>query len=231
MFCEAYNQSLKDAAASGEPPSPVLRQHLASCVACREVFAEEQSLFAAIESGLSVVANSEIPATFIPRIRVALNDEPAAQRHSYSFPFWGFASATVTAVVVFGLFHLLSKPPLVGPSQPSPVVTAQNPPERTYLNPVRTGGVSPVYRVKPVVQATRNNSRQDLLEVLVPPDEGAALLRYEKLLHGKSAAGIQTAAKSLDMPQGIEPLEIAELGLGDLKIPALPKPVLDGQAK
>jgi len=230
MFCETYNKPLTDAAASGEL-SAAQREHLASCDPCRIAFAEEQSLFGAIDSGLRTVANSEVPATLIPRVHFALNNEPASQRRSFSFLVWGFASAVVTGGVVLGLIHLSSKPALVEPSRPAPVAVAQNSPERASLNPTRTGGVSPVYRVKPVVLAASNNSRQDLPKVLVPPDEGAALLRYEKLLHKESVAGIQTTAKSLDMPQGIEPLEIAELELGDLRIPVLPKPALDGHAK
>src|SRR5439155_26745984 len=175
MFCETYIKPLTDAAASGEL-SAAQREHLASCEPCRIAFAEEQSLFGAIDSGLRTAANSEIPATLIPRIRVAFNDEPAPLRRSFSFLVWGFASAAATAGVVLGLIHLSSKPALVEPSRPAPVAVAQNSPKRTPLNPARTGAVSPLQHVKSVALAASNSSTREFPEVIVPPDEGAALL-------------------------------------------------------
>jgi len=223
MFCEAYNKSLTHAAASGEL-SLAQREHLTSCELCRIAFAQEQSLFAAIDSRLSIAANSEVPTTLIPRVHFALNDEPAPQRRSFSFLVRGFASAVLTAGVVFGLIRLSSKPALVEPSRPAPVAVAQNSPERTSLNTVRTGGVSPLQHVKSVAPAASNSSTREFPEVIVPPDEGAALLRYEEFL-SKNQGGVVLVAsvKSLDLRPGIEPLRIAEIELVDLKIPVLSK--------
>jgi len=224
MFCETYNKSLTYAAASGEL-SLAQREHLASCEPCRITFAEEQSLFAAIDSGLSITANSEIPATLIPRVRVALNnDEPGPQRRSFTFLVWGLASAVVTAGVVFGLIRLSSKPALVEPSRPAPVAVVQNSPERTSLNPARAGGVSPLQHVKSVSLAASNSSTREFPEVIVPPDEGAALLRYEEFRRkNQDDVVLVASAKSLDLRPGIEPLQIAEIELVDLKIPVLSK--------
>ena len=224
MFCETYNKSLTYAAASGEL-SLAQREHLASCEPCRITFAEEQSLFAAIDSGLSITANSEIPATLIPRVRVALNnDEPAPQSRSFSFLVWGLASAVVTAGAVFGLIRLSSKPAPVEPSRPARVAVVQNSPERTSLNPARTGGVSPLQHVKSVALAASNSSTREFPEVIVPPDEGAALLRYEEFRRKNQGDVVLVAsAKSLDLRPGIEPLQIAEIELVDLKIPVLSK--------
>jgi len=223
MFCSTYNKSLTHAVASGEL-SPAQREHLAACEPCRNAFAQEQSLFATIDSGLSIAANSEIPDTLIPRIRVALNGDPAPQRRSFSFLVWGFASAVVTAGVVVGLIHSSSKQALVEPSRRAPVTVAQNSAERTSLNPARTGGVSPLQHVKSVALAASNNSTREFPEVIVPPDEGAALLRYEEFLR-KNQGGVVLVAsvKSLDLRPGIEPLRIAEIELVDLKIPVLSK--------
>src|SRR5947207_3622937 len=160
MFCETYIKPLTDAAASGEL-SAAQREHLASCEPCRIAFAEEQSLVGAIDSSLRTAANSEIPATLIPRIRVAFNDEPAPLRRSFSFLVWGFASAAATAGVVLGLIHLSSKPALVEPSRPAPVAVAQNSPNRTALNHTGTGAVSPLQHKRPAVLIESRDSRPE----------------------------------------------------------------------
>ncbi len=234
MFCEAYNQSLTDAAAAGEL-SPALQRHLASCDSCRAAFADEQSLFAAIDSGLRAAANSEAPATLIPRVHVVLNNEPAPQPRAYRFSIWGGAGAAVTAATIFSLLYLPTRHPSISVESARtslpPVVAPANPPAPSVVNSSHPGGVSPLQYGKRAAMAEIQPSAARFPEVVVAPEEGIALLRYEEILRRKSAAGIQTAAKSLEMPQAIEPLEIAELELGDLKIPVLSKPVLDGQAK
>ena len=213
MSCSTYNKSLTHAAASGEL-SPAQREHLGACESCRIAFAEEQSLFAAIDSGLRAAANSEIPATLIPRIRVAFNDEPAPQRRSFSFLVWSFASAVVTAGVVLGLIHLSSKPALVEPSRPAPVAVAQNSPERTSLNSARTGGVSPLQHNRPAVLIESHDSRPESPEVLVPDEERAAFAQYVAQI---STSPANISVRSALAPRGpqesvqISPVEIASL--------------------
>src|SRR5215470_3183095 len=111
MFCEAYNQSLKDAVASGEALTLALQQHLASCESCRAAFAGEQSLFAAIDSGLRAAANSEVPTTLTPRVHVAINNKPTPQPRRFPLPVWGFAGAVVTAATVLALLYVPSRRP------------------------------------------------------------------------------------------------------------------------
>jgi len=213
MFCETYIKPLTDAAASGEL-SAAQREHLASCEPCRIAFAEEQSLFGAIDSGLRTAANSEIPATLIPRIRVAFNDEPAPLRRSFSFLVWGFASVVVTAGVVLGLIHLSSKPALVEPSRPAPVAVAQNSPERTPLNPARTGGVSALQHKRSAVLIESRDSRPESPEVLVPDEERSAFARYIAQI---SPSPANISVRAVLAPRGpqesvqISPVEIASL--------------------
>ena len=218
MFCETYIKPLTDAAASGEL-SAAQREHLASCEPCRIAFAEEQSLFGAIDSGLRTAANSEIPATLIPRIRVAFNDEPAPLRRSFSFLVWGLASAAATAGVVLGLIHLSSKPALVEPSRPAPVAVAQNSPKRILpwppRNPIsRTGAVSPLQHKRPAVLIESRDSRPESPEVLVPDEERSAFARYMAQI-SRSPANI--SVRAVLAPRGpqesvqISPIEIASL--------------------
>ena len=199
MFCETYIKPLTDAAASGEL-SAAQREHLASCEPCRIAFAEEQSLFGAIDSGLRTAANSEIPATLIPRIRVAFNDEPAPLRR------WAKARPVRNGTS--------SKPALVEPSRPAPIAVAQNSPERTSLNPVRTDGVSPLQHKRPAVLIESRDSRPESPEVLVPDEERSAFARYMAQI-SRSPANI--SVRAVLAPRGpqesvqISPIEIASL--------------------
>jgi hypothetical protein len=232
MFCETYNQSLTDAAASGEL-SPALRGHLDACESCHAAFEEEQSLYAAIDAGLQFAANSDASATLIPRILVAFNNEPAPQRDGFSFLVWGAAGGLVTVALVLAFLYLPHDhtPPVESP-QAVPAAATENSASPPALNPLEPRGVFPVQHKKTVVLVANQNPMPEQPQVLVPPSERDALLRYEELLRKTSAAGNQVApAKSLDMSQDIEPLGIAELDLGDLRILALPKPALDGQAR
>ena len=215
MFCEAYDQSLRDAAASNEALSPVLRRHLASCESCRAAFAEEQSLFTAVDLSLHTVANSEVPSTLIPRVRVALNNEPARQSRGYSFLAWGSASLLLTAAIVLAVLYLPSnhRPTLVVPSRPSPAVAAKNSQDRA-LNPARPNGVSTVQHKKPVVLVANRGSKPKSPEVLVPDEERIAFAQFMVRVSPSSANILASAALVPRAPKDsvqISPVEIASL--------------------
>ena len=235
MFCAAYNQSLTDAAASGEALAPALQEHLASCESCRASFAEEQSLFAAIDSGLRMAANSEVPSTLIPRIHVALNNQPAPRSQRFSLPVWTFAGAVVTAATIFAMLYSPfrhSSNPVNSARVSPPTVIAPTNPVPSIVNATPSVGVSTLQHGKRNALPEFRAVDAKLPEVIVASEEGTALLRYEEFLRRKSAAQIQAAAvRSLDVPQGIQPLEIAALELGDLKIPPLSKSESDGGSK
>lgn len=232
MFCEAYNQSLVDAAAGGKM-LPALREHLASCNGCRTAFTEEESLFASMDAGLRAVANTEIPTTLIPRVHVALNNEPAPQKRGVVFVAWSFFGAVTTVAVIFGLLYLSpKKQPMTVESVRTPaIIIPENPLASSAVNSMPSGGVSHLAHGKPVALVASRQSDSEQMEVLVSPEEEAALLRYEALLRGKPASEMRlVAAKASDISYGIEPLGIAEVDLSDLEIPSLLKPV-DGHTK
>jgi len=93
---------LIEAAASGSQPQGDLRAHLADCADCRAAFERERSLFASIDAGLHVIANSEVPASLLPRVRAQLNDLSVSPRSWV--PAWAVlvtTAALVLAVVSF----------------------------------------------------------------------------------------------------------------------------------
>ncbi len=215
MFCSTYNKSLTHAAATGEV-SAAQREHLASCDPCRAAFASEQSLFAAIDSGLRAAANSEVPATLIPRVRVTINNEPAQRP---GFQKWIFASAVVTcalaATIILQLKHREAPVPFKTaatqtPARPSPRLRILRPSvSATAPESSRLVNKSETVRPRPTDAAASITA-----EVLVPDEERAAFAKF--LAHEKGRAAESSAAVLLvpEAPKelvAIPPVEIASL--------------------
>ncbi len=100
MPCENYREALIEAAAANTVPSRELRLHLDACTSCRATLAEELQLFVAIDTGVRASANSEMPASLLPRVRVKLN-ELSVPRRSWipTYVAVTAAVALVTAIV------------------------------------------------------------------------------------------------------------------------------------
>jgi len=233
MFCSTYNKSLTHAAAGGEL-SPAQREHLAACEPCRVAFAAEQSLFAAIDSGLRASANSQVPTTLIPRIHVGIADPPQTRRFAFSFA--ATASAAVIALMIVGTVYLQFRAPSIRTAA-NPVVTPDSaakikPDFPSIVNLPASGSVSPSQHRTRAALTLSHGSNPAPPEVIVSPEEGTALLRYEALLRKTRASEFQTAAvKPQDVQFQIEPLEIAKLELAELKIPSLTKQDSEGGTK
>lgn len=231
MFCSTCNKSLTHAAASGEL-SPAQREHLASCEPCRNAFAEEQSLFATIDAGLRASTNSEVPATLIPRIHLALNNEPIREKTSR---IWLYAAAPLVAASVLAFVYLHSHG---APYRPATTQDLSHPGTSTVaavpgaVNTMPPRGVNKMQRGGTASVRRSNDSGAKLVEVIVEPEEGTALLRYEARLRERSVPKPQTLlASTVEVPSGIQPLEIAALEVGYLRIPALSKTDADGDMK
>jgi len=233
MFCSTYNKSLTHAAAGGEL-SLELSEHLASCEPCRIAFAEEQRLFAAIDSGLRAVANSEVPATLIPRVHVGMADLPHTRR--FSFASVAIAGAAVVVAMIVGGIYLQFREPSTRTAA-NPVFTPDSaakmkPDFPSAVNPPASGSVSPLHHGTRVTSAVSRASNSVSPEVIVSPEESAGLLQYEAALRERSKPlSLSAVTVSIDLSSGIKPLEIAELELGDLQIPVLAKPESDGETK
>jgi hypothetical protein len=209
MFCEAYNRSLMDAAASGEL-SPKLRGHLAECESCHSAFAQEQSLYAAIDTGLRAAANPEIPSTLLPRVRVALNNEPLPHAN---FQKWVFVSAVFAGAFVLTVIFELSHR-----EAPATTVTAETPalpsPRLNELHPSALAAENSIQQSKKA-EATRpipTGAAAPLsAEVLVPNEERAA---FEKFLAREKAPSANSSAAVLlvpEAPKELVPLPAVEI--------------------
>ena len=209
MFCEAYNRSLMDAAASSEL-SPKLRGHLAECESCHSAFAQEQSLYAAIDTGLRAAANAEIPSTLLPRVRVALNNEPLPHAN---FQKWVFVSAVFAgAFILTVIFELRHR------EAPATTVTAETPalpsPRLNELHPSALAAENSIQQSKKA-EATRpiptGAAAPLTAEVLVPNEERAA---FEKFLAREKAPSENSSAAVLlvpEAPKELVPLPAVEI--------------------
>jgi hypothetical protein len=101
MPCENYREALIEAAAGDSAPSRELRLHLDACASCREAFREERQLFAAMDGGLRVTANAEVPASLLPRVRAELNQRHVPDRSWLPSGAAMAAAVALIAVIVF----------------------------------------------------------------------------------------------------------------------------------
>jgi anti-sigma factor RsiW len=223
MPCEHYKDALIEAAASGSTPQGDLRAHLAGCTSCRSAFLEVQSLFAAIDSGIHAIANAEVPASVLPRLRVAPN-QAARPGLRWVRPLV-FASAGVALASVMLLF-VRSRDAAPGdiaklsPGSVAPLAasaTTTNPEksarESTRVAAVRVGHSHTAQDSTRLHPAASSNS-----EVLVPPDEREAFARLVAVLneHGDVASGLLAKVPQKDAPVTGEPPKIPDIEIKPL---------------
>jgi hypothetical protein len=223
MPCEPFQDALTEAAATGAEPQGDLRAHLKNCPACQAAFKQEQSLFAAIDSRVRVVANAEVPASLLPRVRARL-DEMAVPKQAWS-PKW-FVLAGASAMLAF-LFvtQTLWRTNI----EPTPVRTATNastpgpvvlPPERHDLNALPSVSKNSVLPPRTagrwnLVPGEARPSRKAAPEVLVPRDQEDLLVSYASQWNQRKRAPL--VAASFD-PTNLPPLQIAPIQIAQLDV-------------
>jgi hypothetical protein len=181
MSCEKYQEVLIDLAASGAEPVGVVRSHLDGCAPCRTYLKEQQTLLAAVDSGVRQTVNAPVPASLLQRFGARLAQQ-TAPRHSQSAR-WMYAGAALAAAATLVLFLL---PNLRSPSskQRSPVASSaqhaiaaqkadSTAPLETATRPVQPG------------KRSRTPAPNPEPEILVPPDERIAFERFLSDLNGR----------------------------------------------
>lgn len=209
MFCETHNQSLTHAAAGGEPPL-ALRDHLDACEACRTAFAEEQSLYASIDTALRAAANPGMPSTLLPRVRVALNNEQLPQFNYQRWMLAGavFASALVVAVILEFRHHETSTP--------AQVTVVSSPASRGNELHLPAAAAAPLVQRQSKKSETGQTSSANTpagfnAEVLVPNEERVA---FEKFLAREKVPSANSSAAVLlvpEAPKELVPLPAVEI--------------------
>ena len=224
MPCEHYKDALIDAAASGAPLQGELRAHVSDCTSCRAAFAEELSLFAAISSSLHTVANAEVPASLLPRVRARL-DEVVAPRFRWAQPFV-FASASVALVAAILLMARVRHTAPVNIAHQGPVMPAtmtaptskspdEIPPAGSHIASARAA------RTRPARSSTIPHSpASGNPEVLVPPDEREGLAKLVATLNEHAdvaAAFLAQRPEKKDTLVIVNPLKISDIEIKPLE--------------
>ena len=217
MPCEHYKDALIEAVASGVTPQGELRAHLENCDSCRSALASEQALFFFIDEGLRANANTEVPATLLPRLRVRLNEEHSRARS------WSSARLLLAcaAAVVFVLFITPTlQPPRMPQRQAN--TAAKMAPSPTAVSPSQTTNLVPALPLKAAhsqLKAASNRANASASthplepEVLVPYDQASLLAAYQQEWMSTKRAPLvaQNPSSTTLTPLEVEPIQIARL--------------------
>jgi len=222
MPCKHYKDALIEAAASGTEPQGELRVHLAGCADCRGALEQEQSLFSSIDAGLRVAANTDVPASLLPRVRARLDEAVAPQRR-WLQPLTFAAASVAIALAIF----LFARPHHSRPDSQAKQ-TAQIPVSETPVKNAYPQNSGPTTQI---VSSNASNSKaadrptflrpvaSSQPEVLVPPDEREAFARFVAVLGERrevAIALVTPAPQAKDRPASLELLQINELEIKPL---------------
>lgn len=230
MPCEHYKDALMEAA-GGAAPQEELREHLAACASCREAFAQEQSLFAAIDSGLHAAANAEVPPSLLPRVRAGRDEVTLAQSH-WTSSWFALTSAAVAAAALLLFVTIRHDNPRTPPAN----LTANRTPPSQILPSVQGILSSAPSRnensvPRSAVSIARNPGQSEELasrkltpEVLVPRDQEVLLASYAHRWDSRKHAPLVTAKAD---QAAVSLLEVAPIQITELDV----KPLADGDSQ
>lgn len=221
MPCERYKTVIVEAAAAGEIGTP-LRLHLEGCAECRAAFADEQSLFSAIDKSLSRRMNASPSPEFLPRIRSAVESEDSgwSVRTSNAWFRWlpiaGAVAAACLALLVAVRHHSFTseqQQPVTNAFERRPAETQVHPPVRSEHEPASRVMASPTSR--PAKRGLQSNADRIEPEILVSPEERVALAQFVAGLSKRREIALALARPAPFEPQPETPpggpLEIAKL--------------------
>ncbi len=232
MPCENYKNALTEAAASSADPQGELRAHLAACPACRASFAEEQSLFCSIDTSLRAAANTEVPASFLPRVRARIAEQPAVAR-SWA-PSWLALAGAAAMIVAFITLQAIRRGN--SPGKPPETATQASPTVPVLSVPRKENSIAPPSTERNTISQSpatvaRNFSSQEILvsrtpepEVLVPRDQEVFLLLYAEQWNKRKRDSLVAAESDAAL---LKPLEIAPIQIAQLDV----KPLAESQGQ
>ena len=183
MNCQQSQKGIQDALAAGEAKlHGAVAAHQQDCAACQAYFESQARLFRQLEEGLTAIANEEVPASLLPRVRARLDEEPP-QRYSW-MPGWGLAAiAAVILGVSLGFVLHQPKPHAVLPENvPMAARGAENPvPGLQLPRKVATPSLNQGHEHGRAFAAAAKGS-ETVPEVIVLPEEQAAFAKFVRQL-------------------------------------------------
>ncbi len=226
MPCEHYKDALIEAAASGAAPQDELRAHLVGCPSCWAAFAEGQTLFAAIDSGLHAAVSAEVPPSLLPRVRASL-DAAIVRDRRWLIAWPALSAAVVVAGFLFAVnvFHY----PNGGNSAEGPIASASSTSQPTQVPPnvASSAPPKPADESSPLkLSGTKRGvpqealvSRSSMPEVLVPKDQELLIASYARQWSTQKRAPLvqEDVNQATVTPLEVAPIQITQLDVKLLK--------------
>jgi len=221
MSCERYRDALADVAVGSPAPGGV-ESHLAGCEACRAELGMLRRALDLADEEMAGLRSAEPSPELAVRIRQAVtdSDEAPAWRFGWLWPAVAVAATLAVALVAWPRRGPEPGAP-VGSSarveSPAPALpTMPREPARPALTATASATVVPpaASRRSPRPRAPREEAAP---EVLVPPGEAEALLRFAAHLQTRVVSPdsllVADLSAPLPEPKGVEiqPLEIVPL--------------------
>jgi hypothetical protein len=204
MACERYRETLADVAAGAPAPAGV-EDHLASCGPCREELRRLRQALAAADAELADLLSAEPSPGLEARIRRAAAEPSPAGRLGWLWPATAAAATLLVALAVW-VGRPASPPPRVavvaGPEGSARVAVPSSP--ETSPAPRDDVFVAVVPRRRPLPTPAVPVEA----EVLVPPGEAEALLRFAAHLRTRAVSPdsllVADLSAPLPEPKGVE---------------------------
>jgi hypothetical protein len=212
MNCQQSQKGILDVLAAGEAKLPgAVAAHQQDCAACQAYYKSQARLFRQLEEGLTAIANEEVPASLVPRVRARLDEEPP-QRYSW-MPGWGAAAAAVILGVSLGfVLHRTNHHAVLRENVPVAARGVENPvpgvrPPRKVVTPSLNQGHE---HGRPFAAVAKSSEP----EVIVLPEEQAAFAKFVRQLPEQQEVILavpHAAPANDDLPAEIASLEIEGL--------------------
>jgi anti-sigma factor RsiW len=216
MFCESYRATLSEALLRGEQLREDAAAHLAACAPCRKWALDEQALMTSIEGTLRSIANTEVPASLVPKVRSRLVELPKSV--AWRSPLLAYAAAALVLGAMVLLFGARTRVSVVPQGNAVREVLTILPAEP------KSAPKQAAPRRELVVTHERNGVRQPAAmqaqpEVLISADEQLGLQRFTASL--KRVSANRPALVKAEATTEIAPLEIAGIDVRRLSIEPL----------
>jgi len=222
MACERYRDALSELAA-GAPASTAVEAHLAACAGCRGGLAELRRALALVDSELAELRSAEPSPELAVRIRSAVAASGAEQAKPAGWPWAALAAAAALLVAVAVVVRFGATPARqVTAGRPAPPASVTPTPEApapataaATTEPAAAPRPSPRSETGRPERPARTAPTEP--EVLVPPGEAEALLRFAASLQQRGVSRdsllVADLTAPLAEPAGLEirPLEIVPL--------------------
>jgi hypothetical protein len=219
MNCRAAQQKITDSLAAGVTTLPPdVAAHGGSCEECRAFYQQECLLFGSIDAGLQSMVNPPVPLSFFIRVRVRLEETPAAH------PFW-IPRRTLVALVATVLVVLSGLVSLNQLSRRSPSPEAKRVAARVDREPVAKAPAGSDETIRspaaPVPAPGKSFGSRDQVgtaapDVIVLAEEKQAFVRF--IAHVLQGVAMPSALKPVVPQQADAPIDIALIKIQDVEI-------------